>query len=346
MLSCQLNNFSHKFCLVYFIEKHFSGFINSRIFWYHGFMQNIVLDVKNLTKKFGFGKDEFCAVDNLSFTIADGEILGLLGPNGAGKTTTIQMLLGVMEPTNGEIKYFDKSFNKYREQILKDINFSSTYISLPWQFTVLEILEIFARLYEIPQRQKRIEKLLKEFEMDELINKKFHMLSAGEKTRLLLTKSFLNYPKIILLDEPTASLDPEIAVKIREFLKKEKKEYSVSMLFTSHNMAEVEEMCDRVIVLRKGKIIAQDKTENLTKTISNCEIILLITNSNKAISFLNNKKIPYEIDGKYFKITIDEKNVADFLNLIAKEKIEYTEISINKPDLEDYFLQIIGEKND
>lgn len=309
-------------------------------------MSNIVLEVKNLTKKFGRPPNEFVAVDNLAFNIKDGEILGLLGPNGAGKTTTIQMLLGVMEPAAGEISYFGKLFKKHREEILKNVNFSSTYISLPWWFTVSEILEVFARLYEVPNRKKRIEKLLMEFEIESLKNKKFHMLSAGEKTRLLLTKSFLNYPKVLLLDEPTASLDVEIAIKVREFLKKEQKEYNVSMLFTSHNMAEVEEMCDRVVILRNGKIVAEDRTENLSKTISRCEINLLITNINKAKSFLNDKKIPYEMSGKNFKITMDEKKVADFLMLLSVEKIEYDEITIDKADLEDYFLQVVGGKND
>lgn len=306
---------------------------------------NYVLEVKNLTKKFKSKEGDFTAVDNLSFSITDGEILGLLGPNGAGKTTTIQMLLGVMEPTQGEITYFNKPFKKNRSEILKEINFSSTYISLPWLFTVGEILKVFAKLYEVPDSKKRIEKLLKEFEMESLVKKQFHMLSAGEKTRLLLTKAFLNYPRLILLDEPTASLDPEIAVRIREFLKKEKKEYNVSMLFTSHNMGEVEEMCDRVVILRNGKIVAADKTENLAKTILDCEITLLIKDSNKASSFFKEKEFVFETDGKYFKIIIDEKHIAEFLMLISKEKIEYNEISINKPDLEDYFLQLIG-KND
>lgn len=303
-------------------------------------MQTNVLEVKNLTKRF----NDFTAVDNLSFSITDGEILGVLGPNGAGKTTTIQMLLGVMEPTHGDIKYFGKPFKKHREEILQKINFSSTYISLPWLFSVEEILNFFAILYEVPNRKNRITKLLKEFEMESMFKKQFRMLSAGERTRLLLVKSFLNYPKIILLDEPTASLDVEIAVKIREFLKKERKEYNVSMLFTSHNMAEVEEMCDRVIVLRNGKIIAEDKTENLAKSISDCKIVLLIENHEKAVSFLKDKKIPHKIDGKYFKITVDEKHVSDLLILLAKEKIDYNEISINKPDLEDYFLSVIEGK--
>lgn len=303
-------------------------------------MNSVILEVKNLTKKFG----NFTAVDNLSFNIREGEVLGLLGPNGAGKTTTIQMLLGVMAATKGSIHYFGKNFYENREEILKQVNFSSTYISMPWLFTVSEILEVFARLYEIPDRNKRIQKLLKEFEIDHLIKREFYKLSAGEKTRLFLTKAFLNYPRLILLDEPTASLDPDIAVKIREFLKKEKEQYNVSMLFTSHNMAEVEEMCDRVIVLRSGKAIAEDKPENLTRQMTNCIIELIIADDNeKATEFFDTKKIPFEKNKNQFKIFLDEKNIADFLMLLSSEKIKYQEISINKPDLEDYFLQVVKE---
>ena len=191
-----------------------------------------VLEVKNLTKKFG----KFTAVNNLSFHIKEGEVLGLLGPNGAGKTTTIQILLGIMNSTGGSIQYFGKDFNKNKEEVMKNINFSSAYISLPWWFTVSEILEFFARLYEVPDRKKRIKKLVEEFEFSSLIHREYNKLSSGERTRLLLAKAFLNYPKLILLDEPTASLDVDIAVKVREFLKKEQKNYGVSMLLTSHNM--------------------------------------------------------------------------------------------------------------
>ncbi len=301
-------------------------------------MTNPVLEVKNLTKKFG----SFTAVDNLSFSIEDGEILGLLGPNGAGKTTTIHMLLSVMEPTRGNIIYFNKSFEKNREQILKQINFSSTYIDFPAFFTIYEIMEVFARLYEIPNRKERIQKLLDEFEVGYLAKKHFHTLSAGERTRILLVKSFLNYPKIILLDEPTASLDVDIAVKVREFLKKQKKKYGVSMLFTSHNMSEVEEMCDRVIILNHGKIIAKDTPVNLIKSIENVEIELMIKENTKKITeLLVRIDISYKQDQSVFRIIIKEKNIAEFLTLLAKENIRYEEISIRKPDLEDYFLQVI-----
>ena len=300
-------------------------------------MYQDVLEVKNLTKKFG----KFTAVNKLSFTMQSGQVLGLLGPNGAGKTTTIQMLLGLMSPTFGEISYFGKNFYEHREEILKELNFSSTYISMPWLFTVSEILDIYARLYEIPNKKERTTRLLKEFEIDHLIKKQFYMLSAGEKTRLFLTKAFLNYPKLILLDEPTASLDPDIAVKIRKFLTKQKKEYNVSVLLTSHNMAEVEELCDEVIVIKQGEVLAKNTPANLSKKISDCKVELLIKNEEKAEKFLHTQKINYEKDKTRFKFDLPEKEVANFLMLLAAEKIEYDEIAIDKPDLEDFFLKVV-----
>lgn len=304
-------------------------------------MQNNVLEVRNLIKKFG----NFTAVNDVSFSLKKGEILGLLGPNGAGKTTTIQILLGVMQSTKGEILYFGQPFEKNKNQILKQINFCSTYISLPWLFTVNETLDIFARLYEIKNRERRILKLLKEFEIEHLAKRQFYTLSAGEKTRVLLTKAFLNYPKIILLDEPTSSLDPDIAIKVRDFLKKQRKVYEVSMLLTSHDMSETEEMCDRIIILNKGKIIEEDKPENLVGKIANTKLELIIEkDTKKAIDFLAKNKIFFEQDRINFKITIEEKKIAKFLILLAKEKIQYENINIEKPNLEDYFLQVIQKK--
>lgn len=308
-------------------------------------MENVVLKVKNLTKKFGSSVDGFTAVDNLSFSLADGEILGLLGPNGAGKTTTIQMLLGVTEPTTGTIMYFDKPFKKHREEILKDVNFSSGYISLPWLLTVEEILDVFARLYEVPEKKKRIKKLLEVFEIEDLFKKQFCQLSAGQSTRVLLVKAFLNYPKILLLDEPTASLDPDIAKKVREFLKKEREEFKVSMLFTSHNMPEVEEICDRIIFLNHGKIIAQGTPAEIAKTITTSSLQLMITkNSEKALTFFKDKKIPVKKEKDYLTLSIAEKEIAPLLTALAQQNIIYEEISIQKPDLEDFFLQITSKK--
>lgn len=299
-------------------------------------MSQKVLEVISLTKKFG----KFTAVDNISFDIKEGEILGLLGPNGAGKTTTIHMLLDVMDPTSGSISYFGKPLKGNRSEILKKLNFSSAYISLPWLFTVEEVLNVFANLYEVPNKQTRIKRLLSEFEIEHLRKKSIHMLSAGEMARLLLTKAFINYPKIILLDEPTASLDPDIAVKIREFLRRQQKEYKVSMLFTSHNMSEVEEMCDNIVFLNKGKIIAKDKPENLSKQIPESEVEFITKNTLKAKKFLESQKISFVQNKNTFRINIKTKDISTFITSMTNEKIEYEDISINKPNLEDYFLKM------
>ncbi len=304
-------------------------------------MNKNVLEVKNLTKKFG----NFTAVDNVSFEIKEGEILGLLGPNGAGKTTTIHMLLDVLTTTSGSISYFGKSLKKNRSEILKELNFSSAYISLPWLFTVEEILNVFANLYEVPNKKTRIKRLLSEFEIEHLRKKSVHMLSAGEMARLLLTKAFINYPRVILLDEPTASLDPDIAVKIREFLRRQQKEYKVSMLFTSHNMSEVEEMCDNIIFLNRGKVFAKDKPENLSKQIPESEIELITKNSLKAKTFLESQGMSFIQNKSTFKISLKTKDISTFIALMASKKIEYEDISINKPNLEDYFLKMSEGSN-
>ena len=299
-------------------------------------MSQKVLEVIGLTKKF----DKFTAVNNISFEIREGEILGLLGPNGAGKTTTIHMLLDVMDPTSGSISYFGKPLKGNRSEILKNVNFSSAYISLPWLCTVEEVLRVYANLYEVPNKEYRIKRLLAEFEIEHLRKKSIHTLSAGEMARLLLTKAFVNYPKIILLDEPTASLDPDIAVKIREFLRRQQKEYKVSMLFTSHNMAEVEEMCDNIVFLNNGKIIAKDKPENLSKQIPQSEVEFITKNIQNAKKFLDAQKISFIQNKNTFRISIKTKDISRFLTVMASENLEYEDININKPNLEDYFLKM------
>ncbi|MEK7616676.1 MAG: ABC transporter ATP-binding protein [Patescibacteria group bacterium] len=308
---------------------------------------NKVLEVRNLTKRFDTPSGEITAVDNISFSLSDGEILGLLGPNGAGKTTTIHLLLGVTTPSKGEIKYFDKSFDKSREEILKKVNFSSGYISLPWLLTVDEILDVFARLYEIPNKKERITRLLSIFEIEDSRKKQFYKLSAGQKSRVFLVKAFLNYPRIILLDEPTASLDPDIAEKVREFLKKERKEFKVSMIFTSHNMPEVEEMCDRLIFINHGKIVAEGTPEKIAQGVEECRLNLIITkNQDRAVRFFHEEKLKIEQDKNHFLILAKESAIASLLTKLASRKIEYAQISIDKPNLEDFFLSMTRGKND
>lgn len=298
------------------------------------------LEVKNLIKQFG----SFPAVNDISFELEEGEILGFLGPNGAGKTTTLQMLVGSLTPTSGEINYFGKSLFKHREEILDQLNYSTTYTSLPWNLSVRENLNFISLLYHIPNRKKRLEKIIDTFRLSDLMKKRVGELSAGQKTRVNLAKAFLNFPKVLLLDEPTASLDPDIAKYLRDFILEERKEYKVSMLFTSHNMREVEEICDRVIFINNGKIISNDTPAKLAKKIDLAQVELLPENVKRLTEFCKSKKISFEHTKPYITITTKEAEIPIFLRSLAEEGIHYEEISINKPTLEDYFLKVSMSK--
>jgi ABC-2 type transport system ATP-binding protein len=275
----------------------------------------------------------------------DGEILGFLGPNGAGKTTTIQMLLGILGPNSGSITYFGKNFFTHREEVLEKVNFSSTYTNLPWIMTVKENLTFASYLYDIKDRKKRIGEIVELFRLGEIFNKKISELSSGQITRVNLAKAFLNFPKILLLDEPTASLDPEVAVYIREFLLEERKKYNISIVFTSHNMPEVEELCDRVIFINSGKIVADDKPANLAKQIQTSHVNLLITHGlDDAILFFEKNKYPFKKEKNRVICDVKENAIADFLSELTKKGVEYSEISIDKPTLEDYFIEMARRK--
>jgi len=297
-----------------------------------------VLRVNNLSKKFG----PFTAVNNISFDLKEGEILGMLGPNGAGKTTTIQMIIGVLTPTHGEVSYFGKNLEDNREEILEKINFSSTYTQLPWLLTVEENLKFISYLYDIKDRNQRIKKLVKIFKLEKLLKEQIKDLSSGEVTRVNLAKAFINYPKVLLLDEPTASLDPETAEYIRKFLLKERDQFNVSIVWTSHNMAEVEEVCDRVILINNGKIIANNTPAKLAKTIEICHVELNIPDGLKrTIEICLSKKVVYKLEGRNIIIDLKEKEIPAFLRELMDKGVFYDQISIDKPTLNDYFLQAI-----
>jgi ABC-2 type transport system ATP-binding protein len=231
-------------------------------------MSSPVLQVTSLTKRFG----EFVAVNDVSFAIKPGEILGLLGPNGAGKTTTIHMLLGLITPTAGSISMFGLDLATQRERILQQVNFSSTYISLPLALTVEENLWVVARLYGMSDIARRVDEVVKKLEMEEFRHKVTRKLSSGQMTRLTLAKAFLTEPKILFLDEPTASLDPDIAHKIRALLKEERRSSGLSILYTSHNMHEMEEMSDRIIFLQRGKIVAEGTAQEIVARFGQADL--------------------------------------------------------------------------
>ena len=219
------------------------------------------VEVRNITKLF----NGFKAVDDVSFEIMPGEILGLLGPNGAGKTTIIHMLVGLTTPSAGSVRMFGLDLAAHRETILGCVNFSSSYVSMPFSLTVVECLKVFARLYNVRRPGPRIDELLATFGMSDVKNKPVRHLSTGQQTRLNLAKAFINDPKILLLDEPTASLDPDIADKTRSLLVEVADKKKTSILYTSHNMREMEKISARVVFMHKGKIIATGRPSEVVR---------------------------------------------------------------------------------
>ncbi len=302
-----------------------------------------VLSVKNL-KKIYPGKTPFIAVGGISFDLKEGEILGLLGSNGAGKTTTIQMLLSTLKPTSGSIEYFEKDFFKHRSEILKHVAFASTYVSLPWMLTIDQNLEVFGRLYGLSEgeRVERTGELLERFGI--AAKRKFPVskLSAGQITRLMLVKAFMIRPRIVLLDEPTASLDPDIAHDVIEFVLEQRKKFGTSILYTSHNMAEVAEVCDRILFLQQGKIVADDLPKNLAKSVETSRVKLQVGDGMKRTAAIAERlNMPYKVEHRTIELELDESQIATLLSALAGAGVVYTNIHILQPTLEDYFLHMV-----
>ena len=221
-------------------------------------MKNLV-EVKNIKKNYGKNK----AVKGISFNIKEDEILGLLGPNGSGKTTTIGMLLGLLKPTSGEILINGQKLEGNRIEILEQINFISPYIELPKKLTVKQNLTVYGKLYKINNINERIEFLSEKLRLEDLLNSITGELSSGQKNRVSLAKALINEPKVLLLDEPTASLDPEVGDFVRSFLEDYKKEKKISILLASHNMNEVTRLCKSILMMKDGIIIDKGNPEEL-----------------------------------------------------------------------------------
>ncbi len=218
-----------------------------------------ILEVKNLSKKY----DDLVAVDNISFQIKPGEIVGLLGPNGAGKTTTISILMGILEASSGEILVSGQNLATQRSEIMTRVNFAAVYAQLPGNMTVYQNLYFFGLLYSVSNLKNRISEIAAAFNLKEFLHTKCGLLSSGENTRVTLAKALLNSPNLLLLDEPTASLDPSSAHLIREQIINYAKEQNAAILWTSHNMHEVEAVCNRVLFLSRGKILLEGDPKNL-----------------------------------------------------------------------------------
>jgi ABC-2 type transport system ATP-binding protein len=217
------------------------------------------IDVRHLRKVYG----EVVAVDDLTFTAPRGAVLGLLGGNGAGKTTTISMLLGLLEPTAGEIQVLDIDMRRHRYAALPRMNFSSPYVDLPHRLTVRQNLLFYGRLYGVKRLRDRIDEIAEHMQVARFLDRPTGKLSAGQKTRVALAKALINKPDVLLLDEPTASLDPDTADWVRTYLKDYQAETHATILLASHNMAEVERLCDDVLLLQEGRVFDRGSPREL-----------------------------------------------------------------------------------
>jgi ABC-2 type transport system ATP-binding protein len=218
-----------------------------------------ILKVQELEKYY----DSLCAVNRISFDLKAGQILGLLGPNGAGKTTTINMILGILEPDSGKIEVLGKDIKERHSEVASNMNFAAVYAQVPPNLTVWQNLFVFGLLYGIKDLKQKIKNIVKEFELEEFIEKKAGLLSSGELSRLNLAKAVMNEPCLLLLDEPTASLDPNIAELVREKIKDYVKKTGAAVLWTSHNMREIEVVCEKVLFLSRGKILLSGNPKSL-----------------------------------------------------------------------------------
>ena len=218
------------------------------------------IKVRNLSKKF----NNFLAVNNINFILEKNKTLGLLGPNGCGKTTSIGMMLGLITPTSGEVLINNKNINNAdRNDLLSRMNFASPYIELPKKLTVRENLEVYARLYGVKDLKNRISEISEDLNLNNFLNKKTGELSSGQKNRVSLAKSLINQPDVLFLDEPTASLDPDIGDFVRQYIETYKSRNQITILLASHNMKEVERLCDTVIMMKEGRIVDRGTCNDL-----------------------------------------------------------------------------------
>lgn len=297
---------------------------------------------RGLTKVFGL----FRAVDQINFDVWPGEIVGFLGPNGAGKTTTIRMLLNLLNPTFGEVTVFGMSYADRRTAILQMINASSGSLSLPGKLPVEEALRVFGDLYGLRRPQSRIDSVIQQFDLDGLRRKPLYSLSTGQQVRAAMAKAFLNHPRLLLLDEPTASLDPDVADRIRTRLLQTVEEEKTTVFLTSHNMREVEQVCSRVLFINNGRIEAEGTPAELARRVKQWNVFLRtrppVTNV-KALHLPPDAEVT--LDGDEIKVVLDKGDIGPFLTRLVQEKHRIDSISIKEPTLEEFFVRSVRQSS-
>ncbi|MFH1399500.1 MAG: ABC transporter ATP-binding protein [Candidatus Woesearchaeota archaeon] len=299
------------------------------------------LEIKNVSKHFELNGKRFHALKDVSFDIEEGEIFGILGPNGAGKTTLLNTVTNMLIADKGSIKMFGKTLDEDKS-ILERINFVSGLSRFHWNLNGKQILNFYGMLYDVPaaERQKRIEYLTGILELGDFMDQNFDRLSSGQRTRLVLAKALINSPKMLLLDEPTIGLDPDIAIKVRRLIKTVNRERKMTIVLTSHYMTEVEQLCDRIAFLHKGKLLDVGEVDKLKSRQFDVYKVMIEVDAVKNVAEL--KKMGFRIQGKKIFISINnDSTVSDVLAKLGNAGYKILDIEIKKPSLEDYFVRML-----
>lgn len=302
-------------------------------------MSEAIVKVQQLTKTFTpLFSPPVTAVDNFSCTIKKGEVVGLLGVNGAGKTTLLQMLLGTLLPTSGEIRYFGQDLSTHRAEILERIGFSASYSNLPWNMRVRDALLFCTHLYDLPDRTQSLLSVVKQFNLSELLEKRISQLSSGQLARANFAKAFLNQPDLLFLDEPTNYLDPQAAYLIRSYILEQQRKRNLTVLVASHNMQEIFDLCDKVILMHHGKKILIDKPQAIIARYFKHQVSFSRVKAsvqNKAI--LTATKFPFEFKHNEVTVSLTEGEIGALVRQVTLAGLEYENLVITKPSLEAVF---------
>jgi len=315
-------------------------------FWLNMLMHDI--DVQNLVKTFREKGKVITAVDGISFSVRKGEIFGLLGPNGAGKSTTINMLTGLLEKDSGTVKILGFEPEKNWEFVKNSSNVATAYSWLSDVLSIRQNLRVYARLYGVKNHEQKINELLELFELKDIGDRKIIRLSSGENTRAVLCKGLINSPKVLFLDECTVGLDPDIADKTRSIIKGYQQKNDCTILFTSHYMYEVEELCDRIAFMSDGKIISIDTSSNLKKLIKKHTVEIAVKKDVKLLKeFLKTEGVDiiFEKDnGIVFEVTTEKDKMYKIISKIFHKGFMLSNLHVKGPTLDDIFIKIARRK--
>ena len=304
-----------------------------------------VVEIDNVSKKFKYSGREFFAVKDVSFSVGKGDIFGLLGPNGAGKTTTLNMIIGILVPDSGRIRIFGKDAQK-DVGVLETMSLTSGGSQFHGNLKARDIMNFYGRMYGIEkrERERRISRLVKFFGLESFLERKFWYLSTGQKMRLTFAKAMLNYPKLLLLDEPTLGLDPDIAIRMRDEIKRINRKFGTTIVLTSHYMSEVEQLCNKIAFIDKGSIIDMGITEKVKlKQFSTYDVFISVKEVKKRHIL---EKYGFHISGNILRNKLPTgENISEMLSFLVRNGLTVMNVETRKPTLEDYFVKMLARNH-